>query len=604
MKQKYLLFVLSIIIIFFTNSIFSKSGNLFTYISPVPNSDLNKPGTNLILKINKDANLSRFKIKHLEVIGSISGNHIGEFFKTDDDHTIIFKPYNKFTLGESVNVKLLSSNPMDKSNKSILKFEFKIGRAQANFNYMDFYRKELGVNFTNIIINNSKFPNKFSKNDTLPDDFPQISVLSDNNPAEGKIFLCNFQPDTSIQYKPYLIILDQHGTLLWHKKMQNACFDFKAQTKNLFTYYETGQYYGMDSTFKLIDSFSCGNGYYTDIHELRVMANHHALLMSYDPESVDMSQIVPGGNPNAVVEGLILQEIDTRKNVVWQWRSWDHYKITDATHENLLAASIDYVHGNAIEIASDGNILVSCRHLDEITKINYDDGSIIWRWGGKNNQFTFLNDTLKFSHQHAIRLLPNGNFTLYDNGNFHNPPFSRGVEYNLNENTKTATTVWEYRNNPSIYGFATGYVERLSNGNTLISWGITTPTLSEITPDGQKVFEMTLPTGVFTYRGFKLEPGGLTLPQDKLPAAYLLKQNYPNPFNPVTNIEYSLSQNANVKLNVYDITGKFITTLVNENEFAGRYLVQFDSGHLSSGVYFYTLIANNFKESKKLVIIK
>ena len=110
--------------------------------------------------------------------------------------------------------------------------------------------------------------------------------------------------------------------------------------------------------------------------------------------------------------------------------------------------------------------------------------------------------------------------------------------------------------------------------------------------------------GVYSYRAFKLEPGELILPQDKLPSAYLLKQNYPNPFNPSTNIDYYLPQNSNVKLNIYDITGKLISTLVNENEFAGRYSVKFDSGRLSSGIYFYTLIANNFKESKKLVIVK
>ena len=78
------------------------------------------------------------------------------------------------------------------------------------------------------------------------------------------------------------------------------------------------------------------------------------------------------------------------------------------------------------------------------------------------------------------------NFTLFDNGNFHNPPFSRAVEYNLNETTKTATTVWEYRNNPIIFGPATGYVERLSNGNTLIGWGITHPSVTEVTPGGDK----------------------------------------------------------------------------------------------------------------------
>ncbi len=49
--------------------------------------------------------------------------------------------------------------------------------------------------------------------------------------------------------------------------------------------------------------------------------------MSYDPQMVDMSKIVPGGNPNATVTGLIVQEIDENKNVVFQWRSWDHFKL-------------------------------------------------------------------------------------------------------------------------------------------------------------------------------------------------------------------------------------------------------------------------------------
>jgi len=55
--------------------------------------------------------------------------------------------------------------------------------------------------------------------------------------------------------------------------------------------------------------------------------------------------------------------------LIFQWRSWDHFQITDATHENLLASNIDYVHGNAIEIDTDSNIIISSRHMDEITKL-------------------------------------------------------------------------------------------------------------------------------------------------------------------------------------------------------------------------------------------
>jgi hypothetical protein len=66
--------------------------------------------------------------------------------------------------------------------------------------------------------------------------------------------------------------------------------------------------------------------------------------------------------------------------------------------------------------------------------------------GGSHNEFRFVNDSIPFSHQHAIRVLQNGNITLFDNGNFHTPSFSRAVEYKLDEATKSATLVWEYRN--------------------------------------------------------------------------------------------------------------------------------------------------------------
>lgn len=86
----------------------------------------------------------------------------------------------------------------------------------------------------------------------------------------------------------------------------------------------------------------------------------------------------------------IIQELDQSKNVVFQWRSWDHFRITDATHEDLTAALVDYVHANALEVDNDGNILLSSRHLDEITKIDRQTGNIIWRldggtWPGREN---------------------------------------------------------------------------------------------------------------------------------------------------------------------------------------------------------------------------
>src|SRR5262249_25533915 len=220
--------------------------------------------------------------------------------------------------------------------------------------------------------------------------------------------------------------------------------------------------------------FATGNGYFTDLHDLQILPNGHALMMSYDPQPVDMSAVVPGGNPNATVVGLVLQELDTDKNVVFQWRSWDHFAITDAPspRATLTGPTVDYVHGNAIELDQDGNWLLSSRHMSEITKIDRQTGEIMWRLGlnALNNQFTFVGDDRGFSHQHDIRRLPNGHITLFDNGNYLNPVYSRAVEYGLDEVNKVATLVWEHRNSPDVYSGFMGDAQRLEDGGTVIGW--------------------------------------------------------------------------------------------------------------------------------------
>ncbi|MBI5403409.1 MAG: T9SS type A sorting domain-containing protein [Ignavibacteriae bacterium] len=89
-----------------------------------------------------------------------------------------------------------------------------------------------------------------------------------------------------------------------------------------------------------------------------------------------------------------------------------------------------------------------------------------------------------------------------------------------------------------------------------------------------------------------------------IPNEYKLSQNYPNPFNPSTLISYSLPKNGLVSLKVYDILGKEIATLVNENKNVGIYDVRFNADNLSGGVYFYRIMVNNFTETKKFILIK
>jgi len=85
---------------------------------------------------------------------------------------------------------------------------------------------------------------------------------------------------------------------------------------------------------------------------------------------------------------------------------------------------------------------------------------------------------------------------------------------------------------------------------------------------------------------------------------YSLDQNYPNPFNPTTEIKYSIKENGLVTLKVYDILGKVIANLVNENKEAGNYSVSFDASQIPSGVYIYSMQSGSFISSKKMILIK
>jgi ligand-binding sensor domain-containing protein len=85
---------------------------------------------------------------------------------------------------------------------------------------------------------------------------------------------------------------------------------------------------------------------------------------------------------------------------------------------------------------------------------------------------------------------------------------------------------------------------------------------------------------------------------------YYLSQNYPNPFNPITTIEYSIAVRSNIQLKIFNILGREIKTLVNKEQFPGKYKVQFNASLLPSGVYIYTIQAGEFRDSKKLLLIK
>ena len=89
-----------------------------------------------------------------------------------------------------------------------------------------------------------------------------------------------------------------------------------------------------------------------------------------------------------------------------------------------------------------------------------------------------------------------------------------------------------------------------------------------------------------------------------VPNKFSLNQNYPNPFNPSTKISFDIKNSTFASLKIFDVTGKEVKTLVNENISAGRYEINFNAYELNSGVYLYTLTTSEFTETKKMMLVK
>jgi hypothetical protein len=484
----------------------------FYYESPRPGAKYVRPETAIIFRPREVSQRSLW-LSAIQVHGSSSGPHAGGWIESDDSRTFIFQPHRSFAKGETVTVSFLVDDVEGTRPETGFSYDFSISSSTLEpvDGLADEWMEEQSrlpqpQGFPQV-----REPSVIHDSYELPGDFPPIDVIVNDNPADGHVFISDFAFAPSSPYSGFLMILENDGTPVFFREMPTSAWDFKKQPNGFLTYYLAdgrGYYFEMDNTYTVVDSFSMGNGYTADRHDFQMLPNGHSLMIAYDPQEVDMSGIVEGGDPHATVIGLIVQELDSSKNVVFQWRSWDHIPITDSA-VNLTRPRVDYVHGNAVELDFDGHILVSSRHLDEVTKIDRSTGEIIWRMGGKANQFTLAGDTQWFSHQHDIRRLPGGDITLWDNGNSNTPRRSRPVEYALDEANKVATRVWEYRDPAGRFGSAMGSAQRLPNGNTFMSWGTSNPNATEVRPDGTKVYEMSFPSMLYTYRAFRFEWSGV-----------------------------------------------------------------------------------------------
>jgi hypothetical protein len=101
-----------------------------------------------------------------------------------------------------------------------------------------------------------------------------------------------------------------------------------------------------------------------------------------------------------------------------------------------------------------------------------------------------------------------------------------------------------------------------------------------------------------------VDPSDISEQVPPIPKKYALYQNFPNPFNPVTNIKFALPNAAKVKIDVFNILGKHVATLLNTKKPAGYHIINFDANRFASGLYFYTIQVDYFSKVKKMLLVR
>jgi hypothetical protein len=340
---------------------------------------------------------------------------------------------------------------------------------------------------------------------------PTINLYDDEAYQEGVTFLGSLDGNFSVAF-------DKDGNEIWNTQDNNIIM-YNTNLK--------GELYGCHYNPQLENSYP---GIELDINSNYIWEEpndefvHHELLRLPDGNYLGIAESIQnlpvpetgpwygacigmfgaamcnGNNFPWVGDKLIIWDEDT-KEIVWEWDTFDYYSPNDYDgvyyDDGVYAGSwdlafnlfrYDWTHVNAASYSvEESAIYISCRHLSRLTKIYFnfndysdsDNGNIIWNLGQQMpSGEVHCGHDLDFSWQHSISSLDNGNIVTLDNGNLSDDfnsslehPISRAIEIAPNETADgcNAEIVWEYNLDEELFGHASGGVQKLDNGNYLIS---------------------------------------------------------------------------------------------------------------------------------------
>ena len=299
----------------------------------------------------------------------------------------------------------------------------------------------------------------------LPEDLPAFTA-GGPSPSPGYVLFAS---------GVYGLIIDNTGRIVWYVRFADGpSLNFQAQPN--------GRYVARPATperlhelpvleYDLLGSVTrrlgCARDLRPRFHDLIVEPDGGYWIMCDEPRTMDLTAI--GGMPDAQVVGTVVQHLAPTGSVLFEWSPFDHFDLTDVDAASRSGASVNWTHGNAIDLDRDGNLLVSFRSLSEVTKIDTRTGAVIWRMGGLRNQFSFDGSVPPFRSQHGVRVAPGGELVLLDN--LGEAESSRAERYTVDGAGHTLELAAIYTPVAVTRATLGGTTQLLPDGHTLVAFG-------------------------------------------------------------------------------------------------------------------------------------
>ncbi|MGH3859324.1 arylsulfotransferase family protein [Actinokineospora sp.] len=301
--------------------------------------------------------------------------------------------------------------------------------------------------------------------DTLPSDLPRYAA-GGADPSPGYLVFAA---------GGYGLAIDNTGRIVWYVRLPDpATLNFQPQP--------TGRYYTrpiaadqgnpapwleIDPLGRVTRTLGCARGLVPRFHDLIAVPDGSYWVMCDETRTIDLSAV--GGVAGAQVTGTVIQHMSAAGGLLFEWRPFEHFEITDLDAAGRAGPSVNWTHGNALDLDADGNLVVSFRSLSELTTIDTRTGAVVWRMGGLRNQFVFGEAPPPFSRQHGVRLTAGGDLLLLDN--LGHAAGSRGERYAVDPATRSARLLVSYVPSVPTVAALGGTTQDLPNGHTLVAFG-------------------------------------------------------------------------------------------------------------------------------------